>query len=145
MYRHQEKYEHTKGKLEADLSTIRRELSEALSANFTDEQKGRIRDKADEIAAQYDSWFGALSKATTNMDSYLTASGNSVSSFRRFIGQVMAEGGSKPVRSKRVSIINLVPVANKKVTSAADVDKVLDAIRTRLLAELKDNDELNLD
>ena len=79
------------------------------------------------------------------MDSYLTASGNSVSSFRRFIGQVMAEGGSKPARSKRVSIINLVPVANKKVTSAADVDKVLDAIRTRLLAELKDNDELNLD
>ena len=145
MYRHQEKYEHTKGSLETDLSTIRRELSEALSASFTDEQKSRIRDKADEIAAQYDSWFGALSKATTNMDSYLTASGNSVSSFRRFIGQVMAEGGSKPVRSKRVSIINLVPVANKKVTSVADVDKVLDAIRTRLLAELKDNDELNLD
>ncbi len=141
----QEKYEHTKGMLESDLSTVRKELSEALSANFTDEQKSRIRDKADEIAAQYDSWFGALSKATTNMDSYLTASGNSVSSFRRFIGQVMAEGGSNPVRSKRVSIINLVPVANKKVTSAADVDKVLDAIRTRLLAELKDNDELNLD
>ena len=141
----QEKYEHTKDRLEADLSTVRKELSEALSANFTDEQKSRIRDKADDIAAQYDTWFGTLSKATPNMDSYLTASGNSVSSFRRFIGQVMAEGGSKPVRSKRVSIINLVPVANKKVTSATDVDKVLDTIRTRLLAELKDNDELNLD
>lgn len=139
----QEKYEHTRRRMEADCSTVRKELSEALSADFTDEQKGRIQEKAEEIVAQYDSWFGSLSKATTNMDSYLTASGNSVSSFRRFIGQVMNEGG-KAVRSKRVTIIDLVPVANKKVTSEADVDKVLDAIRTRLLAELKENDELNL-
>ena len=139
----QEKYEHTRRRMEAACSTVRKELSEALSADFTDEQKGRIQEKAEEIVAQYDSWFGSLSKATTNMDSYLTASGNSVSSFRRFIGQVMNEGG-KAVRSKRVTIIDLVPVANKKVTSEADVDKVLDAIRTRLLAELKENDELNL-
>ena len=142
---YQEKYEHTKGRLEADLSTVHKELSEALAADFSEEQKSRIQDKADEIDTQYDSWFGSLSKTTPNMDSYITASGNSVSSFRRFIGQVMGEGGGKTVRSKRVSIINLVPVANKKVTSAADVDKVLDAIRSRLLDELKENDELNLD
>ena len=139
-----DKFEHTKSRLETDRSTVRKELSEALAAGLTDEQKARIREKADEVSAQYDSWFGSLSKTTTNMDSYITASGSSVSSFRRFIGQVMSEGGGRQVRSKRVTIIDLVPVANKKVTSAADVDKVLDAIRSRLLAELKENDEINL-
>ena len=48
------------------------------------------------------------------------------------------------VKSKHISIIECVPVASKKVTSEADVEKVLDAIRTRLLVELKNNDEVDL-
>ena len=61
------------------------------------------------------------------------------------IAKVLAEGNGKAVRSKRVSVIDCIPVANKKVASADDVDKVVNAIRTKLLAELKENDELNLD
>lgn len=78
------------------------------------------------------------------MDSYLTASGNSVTSFRRFVSQVLSEGGGKSVRSKKVSVIDCIPVANKKITSAEDVEKVLEAIKKRLLSELNDNDELTL-
>ena len=140
----EDKFAHTKARLEADRSSIRKELSEALGAEFTSEQKDRIHENADALEAQYDSWFGSLSKTTPNMDSYLTASSNSLGSFRRFISQVMNEGSKQQLRSKRVTIIDLVPVANKKVTSSADVEKVLDAIRSRLLDELKDNDELNL-
>ena len=33
---------------------------------------------------------------------------------------------------------------SKKITSSDDIDKVLDAIRTKLLAELKENDEVDL-
>ena len=39
------------------------------------------------------------------------------------------EGAVHPIRSKKVSIIDCIPVANKKVSSAADVDKVLAAIK----------------
>jgi hypothetical protein len=48
------------------------------------------------------------------------------------------------VKIKYISIIECVPVASKKITSEADVEKVLDAIRTRLLAELKNNAEVEL-
>ena len=78
------------------------------------------------------------------MDSYITASSSSVFGIRKFIMSVMTEGTSTTVRSKRISIIECVPAASKKVTSADDVEKVLDAIRTKLLAELEQNDEVDL-
>ena len=139
----QEKYEHTKHQLEKDQSTLERELRQAVNADFTDEQRSRILEKANAIAAQFQSWFASLTKTTPNMDAYITASANSVRSFRDFIGKVMSEGGHT-VRSKQIKVIDLVPVANKKVASPADVDKVLEAIKARLLAELKENDELDL-
>jgi molybdenum cofactor biosynthesis enzyme MoaA len=48
-------------------------------------------------------------------------------------------------RSKNIRLSSLVPVANKKITSSQDVDKVVENIKKTLLVELKDNDELNLD
>ena len=112
--------------------------------DLTEDQLSRIEEKADELADQYAGWMSSLSKNTPNMDSYITASSSSVSSFRKFITSVMSEGAPTPVRSKRVSIIECVPAASKKVTSADDVEKVLDAIRTKLLAELENNDEVDL-
>lgn len=140
----EEKFKGTVYRLNQDRDTIKLELHEATVPCLTSDQKGRLQEKADEIAAQYDSWLSSLSKSTPNMDSYITASGNSVSSFRRFVSQVLSEGGGKSVRSKKVSVIDCIPVANKKITSAEDVEKVLEAIKRRLLSELNDNDELTL-
>ena len=78
------------------------------------------------------------------MDSYITASANAVQSFRGLIAQVLNEQDVPHVHSRQVSIANLVSVANRHVSSAEDVDKVVAEIRSRLLAELKDGDELNL-
>lgn len=138
------KYQGTVHTLNKDRDAISYELREATAADLTDAQKDKLRARADEIFAQYDSWLGKLSKVTPNMDSYITASANSVSSFRRFVAQVLSEGAETPVRAKKISIIDCIPVAHKKVSSADDVDKVLAAIKAKLLAELKDNDELNL-
>ena len=140
----QDKYKGTVYRLEQDRDKIAHELHEASVPYLSEDQRSRIQDKADELSAQYDEWFSSLSKSTPNMDSYITASSSSVSGFRRFITSVMNEGTDTPVRSKRVSIIECIPAANKKVTSAEDVEKVLDAIRTKLLAELKNNDEVDL-
>lgn len=140
----EDKFKGTVYRLNQDRDTIKLELHEATVPYLTSDQKDRLQEKADEIAAQYDSWLSSLSKSTPNMDSYITASGNSVISFRRFVSQVLSEGGGKSVRSKKVSVIDCIPIANKKITSAEDVEKVLEAIKKRLLSELNDNDELTL-
>lgn len=139
-----EKLDRTKKAVERDRDTVSRELSDALGADLTDDQKSRIQDKADDVLAQYDEWIGSLSRQTANMDSYVTASANNLSGFRRFISTVMSEGNDHPVRAKRVRIIDYVPTVNKKVKTAADVDVVLGAIREKLLAELENNDEIDL-
>ena len=140
----EDKYKATVSKLNRDCDAISSELHEALEQDLTDVQKDKLQEKADDLSAQYDSWLSSLSKTTPNMDSYITASANSLSGFRKFVAQVLSEGAVHPIRSKRISVIDCIPVANKRVSSAADVDKVLDAIKAKLLAELKDNDELNL-
>ena len=140
----EEKLSRTKRSIENDRDTVSRELADALGAELTEDQKSRIQEKADEVQDQYDEWIGSLSSQTANMDSYVTASANNLSGFRRFISAVMNEGNENPVRSKRVRIIDYVPTVNKKVSSAEDVEKVLDAIREKLLAELENNDEIDL-
>ena len=140
----QEKFNSTVRRLKQDRESIDHELKGAMDLELTDDQRSRIHEKAEELFAQYDEWLSSLSKSTPNMDAYITASNSSVSGFRKFIASVMNEGTVAPVRSKRVSIIGCVPVASKKITSSDDIDKVLDAIRTKLLAELKENDEVDL-
>ena len=140
----QDKYNSTVRRLKQDRESIDHELKGAMDLELTDNQRSRIQEKADELFAQYDEWLSSLSKSTPNMDAYITASNSSVSGFRKFIASVMNEGTVTPVRSKRVSIIGCVPVASKKITSADEIEKVLDVIRTKLLAELKENDEVDL-
>ena len=140
----QEKLDRTKKKLEEDRDTVSRELSDAQSLQLTDEQKSRLQDKANDIMNQYENWLGSLSTKTANIDSYVTASSNTVSNFRQFISAIMNEGSKVQVKSKRVRIIDCVPTASKKITSADDVEKVVDAIRTKLMAELDGNDEIDL-
>ncbi len=138
------KYQKTVYKLNQDRDQINLEVREAITQYTTADQQDRINSKADELSSQYDSWFESLSKDTPNMDSYITASSNSVSNFRTFIAQVLNEGKAPATRSKNVSLIDCIPVANKKVTSKDDIEKVLDVIRKKLIDELTDNDELNL-
>ena len=101
----EDKYRDTVYKINKDREAITLELNEAIVPYLTDNQKERLQEKADEISRQYDSWLGSLSTSTPNMDSYITASSNSVSSFRKFVGQVLGEGAVKPVRSKRSALL----------------------------------------
>lgn len=148
----QKKLEATKQQLERDHSSLRKELRQALQAQLTDERKERLQSTADRLESQFDAWQGSLSVNTENMDSYITASANAISNFRNMITLVLNERDDDepydeddpPVHSKQVSIANLISVANRRVSSVEDVDKVLAEIRSRLLAELNDSDELNL-
>ncbi len=144
----EEKCNSAKQRLENDRDTINKELREALETNLTQEQKGKIQSMADELNAKYESWLASLQPTTTNIEAYITSSQSQVSKFREFIARTMTEGAAAqpaPARSKRVRIIECVPIANKKIKSAEDVEKVLSAIKEKLLQELGANDEINLD
>ena len=140
-----EKFQATKTRLENDESTINREKDEALASDLSEEQKAKITEKAQEIFGTYATWFEKLSKTTPNLDSYVTSSETLVKRFREFIAAVMTESARKVARAKRVRIIDCVPIANKKIASQNDIEKVVAAIRDRLVSELKDTDEITLD
>lgn len=140
-----EKLAQTKSALEADRDEVSRELGNTLKSKLTDNQKTRIQNKADEVLEQYEDWLGTICVQTKNMDSYITASTSTLAGFRTFILSVMSEGSENPVRAKRVRIIDCVPTVNKKLKKEADVDKVLNAIRKKLLTELESNDEIDLE
>ncbi|WP_024861712.1 BREX system P-loop protein BrxC [Ruminococcus flavefaciens] len=139
-----EKLNSVKERLENDQISVTNELNEVLEKDIPEGSKDKIKDKADAIFKQYNSWLDALNEDTTNMDAFITSSDNSLNSFRNFIAITINE--DKPtVRSKRIRIINCIPVANKTITTSDDVEKVVAAIRNSLLDALKDNEELNLD
>ncbi len=142
-----EKFKSTIAKLEYDRDAIAKENAEALKLEFSDDQKKRIQDKADAINVQYENWFATLTAQTPNLDSYINASTNTLRTFKAFISSVMSEGQGtdKEIRSKRVKVIDCIPMAKKKVSSSADVDIVVDIIKKKLLLELKNNDEIDLD
>jgi hypothetical protein len=52
----------------------------------------------------------------------------------------------KPGRkTKHIKLSSLVPVANKKITTLEDINKVVTDIKDRLQEELKDTDEISID
>ncbi len=140
-----EKLAQTKKILENDRDTISRELSDVLGTQITDDQRKRLQDKGNEVLAQYDTWLSSLNNQTSNMDSYVTASSSTLSGFRRFITSVLNEGHADPIRAKRIRIIDCIPTVNKRIKNASDVDDALNAIREKLMAELNNNDELDLE
>lgn len=139
------KYKNTVKRLECDRDSIGKETAEAINLNLTDEQKSRIQAKADEINDQYDLWFKTLTAQTSNLDSYITASSNTLRIFKAFIANIMSEGHGEEKKSKRIRVIDCIPMAKKKISSSKDIDAVVDLIKERLLLELENNDEIDLD
>ena len=139
-----EKYENTKRKLEKDLSKINQEMQEALSQDLVEEKKKQIQERGEALAHGYENWFNSLSPMSQNMDSYVTSSESAVKKYREFIAQMLVSTADVQLKRKSVRMIEYVPIANKKVRDESDVNKVVDAIRNKLLADLKDCDEIDL-
>ena len=134
-----------KKRLEEDRTSINKELREVLNTDIAQERKDKIQEAADELNKKYDNWLSSLQPSTPNIEAYITSSHSQFEKFREVIATAIIDGTKPNTRSKRVKIIECVPVANKKIKSADDVDKVLAAIKDKLLKELGDSDEINLD
>ena len=134
-----------KKRLEEDRTSINKELREVLNTDIAQERKDKIQEAADELNKKYDNWLSSLQPSTPNIEAYITSSHSQLEKFREFIATAIIDGTKPNTRSKRVKIIECVPVANKKIKSVDDVKKVLAAIKDKLLKELGDSDEINLD
>lgn len=150
-----EKFDNAIRSISADKADIKKEMDASLTADISETQKAKIRDKYDEIGHTYNSWDGTLSKKTENLDSYVLSSQNTVRSFKKFVASVLAErqvistdnpaDPSKPVRKKSMRVIDCVPTAKKKIKTKADIQDVLDYIKDELEKALNSNDEIDLD
>ena len=141
-----EKCENTQKSLEAYRDEINMEAREALSLDLTDDQKQRIKAKVDALNVTFESWLNTIQPSTSNLDAYITSGQSSLTNFKEFIAHIISEktpGVAK--RSKRIKVIECIPVANKKIRSRGDIEKVLASIREKLESELNENDEIDLD
>jgi hypothetical protein len=129
--------------MEKDINIIRHEHQEALSKVTERSKIDKLNETLDELESKYKNLISSLEQAS-NLDQYITSSNSNVEGFKNLIASLVAKSlpGKK---AKNIRLSSLVPVANKRITSSQDVDKVIENIKKLLLVELKDNDELNLD
>lgn len=150
----EEKFQRALRSINADKDEIKKELDAALSTDISDRKKAKIQDKYDEIEHVYASWNNTISKKTTNLDSYVLSSQNTVKEYRKFIQKILAEVeegqcGDTPVaptvRRKTVRVIECIPTAKKKIKTKDDIQSVIDYIKAELEKALNNNDEIDLD
>lgn len=137
------KVKEVKERLDKDINKIRREVSEALPKITDQEKLDKLNQTLTDLEDRYKTLIPSVDGAR-NLDQYITSSSSNVEGVKRLIANLLAVSvpGKK---TKNIKLSSLVPVANKKITSSSDVDKVVEEIKKHLLDELTDTDEINID
>jgi len=139
----QEKVNKTKDRLEKDLSTIRYEAAEAKAKISEKDKLDQLEDTISDLETKYSNLLSSINEAI-NLDQYITSSNGNVEGLRRLIKSLITK--HEPDRKiKTIKLSSLVPIANKRITSKEDVNKVVEDIKKRLLEELTDTDEISID
>lgn len=133
-----------KERLEKDISIIRQEAHEAQLKITEQEKSDKLNDTLLELENKYESLIKSL-EAARNLDQYMNSSNSNVEGFRHLISSLLRASSAGDVKAKRIELKTLVPVANKKIKTEYDVNKVVEVIRKRLIKELSDFDEIDVD
>ncbi len=139
----QEKINRVSQSLKNDLQHIKHEAVEAINKLNDVEKINHLNAKVDEFDARYSDWFKSLDKAE-NLEQYIVSSNSNVEGFKRFILSLLVKTDPEK-RVKRLRLSELIPVANKRILTEQDIDRVMGYIKKRLLAELEDTDEISID
>lgn len=146
----QEKYDSAIKQLNLDFDIITKELNGVMGSDLSDTKKNKVSNSYDDIKVQYQSWLSSLNINTTNIDSYLVSSTYTLQRFKQLINKVISESeGPTPVnppviRKKNVKVIDIIPIAKKKVKSQEDIDNIIKLLKDSLEEELRNNDEIDL-
>lgn len=139
----QEKIKKAKDRLEKDLNTIRYEAVEAKEKLDEKDKLDQLEDTLNDLESKYSNLLNTINEAR-NLDQYMTSSNGNVEGFRRLIKSLLVKH-EPDKKTKTIKLSNLVPIANKRITSKEDVNKVVEDIKKRLLEELTDTDEISID
>ena len=72
--------------------------------------------------------------------------GQEVNTFRTELAKIIAkDDGVAPTKKVNVKASNLIPVANRKITSKDDIDHLVENIKAYLEELLRDNEEVDID
>lgn len=139
----QEKIKKATEKLEKDLNSIRKEADQARTKITESEKIEQLERTLSELENKYTDLLNSVKEAI-NLDQYMTSSTSNLDGFRRLIQSLLAPS-TPGRRTKHIKLSSLVPVANKKITTHEDINKVVADIKERLEEELKDTDEISID
>jgi hypothetical protein len=139
----EKKLKTVKNKLEEDINNIKKEHKEALLKINEKEKINKLNDTLAELEAKYKNLSSTIFDAR-NLDQYITASAKNVEIFKKIVENLFLKAGS-PKRIKQIKLSSLISVANKKISSVKDIEKIIEDIKNRLLEELKNTDEISID
>ena len=143
-----------KKEIQKSLDLIQNEYNETTNVSF---KKPETKDNIEKL---YSSEVELFRKLQDALDTYerITSSQNKaqseVDTFRRQLAIILNEDardddpGVPPtpeVRKARISASKLIPVANRKVKSKEDVERLLNNIKDNLMQLLEDNQEIDID
>ncbi len=140
--------------IQKSFDLIQNEYNETSNISF---KKNETKDNIEKL---YSSEIELFKKLQDALDTYerITSSQNKaqseVDTFRRQLALIINEDareenpGDTPipeVRKARISASKLIPVANRKVKSKEDVERLLNNIKDNLMQLLEDNQEIDID
>ena len=138
-----------KRSINKSLDAITKEYNEAIKKDF---KKPETRDKIDEAYEKEKEIFVRLLErldSYENMSSATSRARDEVNDFRTLLTRLLSEDvkgeDAPPVRQRRISASNLIPVANRTIKNSEDIESLLDNIKSTLEGLLDDSDEVNID
>jgi hypothetical protein len=140
------KVEIAKKTINDSLDLITKEYSEAMNKTYSKEEtKESIETLYQSEKTLYSNLLGMLDTFDKISSSEMKAV-QEVNTFRTELAKIIAkDGGFAPTKKVNVKASNLIPVANRKITSKDDIDHLVENIKTHLESLLKDNEEVDID
>ena len=140
------KVEVAKKTINDSLELITKEYSEAMNKTYSKEEtKELIETLYQSEKTLYSNLLGMLDTFDKISSSEMKAV-QEVNTFRTELTKIIAkDGGVAPTKKVNVKASNLIPVANRKITSKDDIDHLVENIKTHLESLLKDNEEVDID
>lgn len=134
--------------LKDDLSLIDKEFSEVTKQDLSEVDLNVISEMFNELQDLYLSWTDTINADTPNVDIYLTTSSSNVRKFRENIKRIitsMNPEDSKDRKGKKVNLSQSISIANRKINSDSDIEKVLSEIRKVLQKALSESDYVEVE
>jgi hypothetical protein len=138
--------------IEEAFERIKKEKDEALKRDFNKPDTSKSIMERYSAELQLEKQLIESLGEDAKIDTAASRAAQELNMFRSFLQKALAEDtakadGAAPVQKKKVSVVakELIPVANKTITTQAEIDDLVNSIHEYLNKLLKDHDEIDID